>query len=110
MTERRGFIKKSIIGTAGITMGAMGFSAKSYASIIGSNERINVAVVGIGGRGKAHIDAWCDLKGSHNVRLKTLCDTDEQFFDPRSKIVVDKTGDKPSTEWDMRKVLVRWRR
>jgi predicted dehydrogenase len=83
----------------------MGFSAKSYGSILGANDRINVAVIGIRGRGVSHIDAWCELKESHNVRLKTLCDTDEQFFDPRSKTVLDKTGIKPTTEWDMRKVL-----
>lgn len=105
MTERRDFIKKSVIGTAGIAMGGMGFSPKSYASIMGANERINVAVIGIRGRGVSHIDAWCNLKGSHNVRLKTLCDTDEQFFAERSKTISDKTGEKPLTEWDMRKVL-----
>jgi len=105
MTQRRDFIKKSLIGGAGLAIGGMGFSAKSYGSILGANDRINVAVVGIRGRGVSHIDAWCNLKDSHNVRLKTLCDTDEQFFDPRSKTVLDKTGVKPSTEWDMRKVL-----
>ena len=52
MTKRRDFIKKSVIGTAGIAIGGMGFSSKSYASIIGANERINVAVIGIGGRGE----------------------------------------------------------
>lgn len=105
MTERRDFIKKSLMGTAGIAIGGMGFGAKSYASIMGANDRINVAVVGIRGRGVSHIEAWCDLKDSHNVRLKTLCDTDEQFFAERSKTVLDKTGRKPLTEWDMRKVL-----
>ncbi|MDO8991914.1 MAG: Gfo/Idh/MocA family oxidoreductase [Daejeonella sp.] len=105
MTQRRDFIKKSLIGGAGLAIGGMGFSAKSYGSILGANDRINVAVIGIRGRGVSHIDAWCELKESHNVRLKTLCDTDEQFFDPRSKTVFDKTGIKPSTEWDMRKVL-----
>ena len=105
MSERRDFIKKSALGTAALVVGGMGFSAKSYGSIMGANERINVAVVGIRGRGIAHINAWADLKGSHNVRLKTLCDTDEQFFGPRSNSVIEKTGIKPSTEWDMRKVL-----
>lgn len=105
MTQRRDFIKKSLIGGAGVAIGGFGFSAKSYASILGANDRINVAVIGIRGRGVSHIDAWCNLKESHNIRLKTLCDTDEQFFDPRSKTVLDKTGIKPSTEWDMRKVL-----
>ncbi len=105
MTQRRDFIKKSLIGGAGIAIGGMGFSAKSYGSILGANDRINVAVIGIRGRGVSHIDAWCNMKDSHNVRIKTLCDTDEQFFDPRSKTVFDKTGAKPLTEWDMRKVL-----
>lgn len=105
MTQRRDFIKKSLIGGAGLAIGGMGFSAKSYGSILGANDRINVAVIGIRGRGVSHIDAWCELKESHNVRLKTLCDTDEQFFDPRSKTVFDKSGIKPTTEWDMRKVL-----
>ena len=47
MTKRRDFIKKSVLGTAGIAIGGMGLSSKSYASIIGSNERINVAVISI---------------------------------------------------------------
>ena len=105
MTKRRDFIKKSVIGTAGITIGGFGFSTKSYASITGANDRINVAVIGIRGRGTSHISSYCSLKDSHNVRLMTLCDVDEQFFEARAKTVTDKTGIKPSTEWDMRKVF-----
>ena len=51
MTKRRDFIKKSVLGTAGIAIGGMGFSAKSYSSVIGANERINIAVSGIRSRG-----------------------------------------------------------
>ena len=105
MTKRRDFIKKSVLGTAGITIGGMGFSSKSYASIIGSNERINMAVIGIRGQGGGHINNWCTLKENRNVRLKTICDVDEQFFAERSKTIFDKTGEKPLTEWDMRKVF-----
>jgi predicted dehydrogenase len=105
MTERRDFIKQSLMGAAGLTIGGMGLSAKSYASIMGANDRINIAVAGINGRGTAHINAWCSLKNNHNVRLKTLCDTDEKLFPSRSKTVTDKTGEKPLTEWDLRKVL-----
>ena len=85
MTKRRDFIKKSVIGTAGIAIGGMGFSSKSYASIIGANERINIAVVGIGGRGSDHINNLCALKDNRNVRLKTICDVDEKFFAPTCK-------------------------
>jgi hypothetical protein len=69
MTERRDFIKQSLMGAAGLTIGGMGLSAKSYASIMGANDRINIAVAGINGRGTAHINAWCSLKNNHNVRL-----------------------------------------
>ena len=51
MTKRREFIKQSVLGTAGIAIGGMGFSARSYSSIIGANDRINVAVIGLRSRG-----------------------------------------------------------
>ncbi|MEP7257716.1 MAG: Gfo/Idh/MocA family oxidoreductase [Flavitalea sp.] len=105
MTERRGFIKQGLIGAAGVAIGGMGFPAKSYSSIVGSNDRITMAVIGIRNQGSVHIDAWCKLKDSHNVRLKTLCDTDEQLFASRLKMVADMSGQKPSTEWDLRKTL-----
>jgi predicted dehydrogenase len=105
MTKRREFIKKSALGTAGIAIGGLGFSSKSYASIIGANERINLAVIGIRNQGSVHINNWCNIKDSHNVEIKTLCDTDENFFDSRLKMVADKTGQKPSTEWNMLKVF-----
>jgi predicted dehydrogenase len=105
MTKRRDFIKKSAIGTAGITIGGIGFTSKSYSSIIGANERINIAVIGFGSKGQDHINAYCGMKDSHNVVIKTLCDTDEKFWAASVKLVNDKTGVSPTTEWDMRKVF-----
>src|SRR5512146_558997 len=105
MTRRREFIRNSALGSAGIAIGGMGFSPKSYGSIIGANERINVAVIGIRNQGSVHINKWCELKDSHNVVVKTICDADERLFPSRTKIVSDKTGVIPGTEWDMRKVF-----
>ena len=51
LMERREFIKKSAVGTAGIAIGGLGFTARSYSSIIGANERINLAVIGIRNQG-----------------------------------------------------------
>lgn len=90
------------MGAAGV---AIGLNAKSYGSIMGSNDRINLAIIGIRNQGSLHIDSFLKLKDSHNVRIKTLCDADEQLFSSRVKMVVDKTGEKPQTEWDMEKVL-----
>ena len=105
MTKRRDFIKTGVLGTAGIAIGGIGFSARSYSSIIGSNDRINIAVIGLRGRGGDHINSWLALKDSRNIFLKTICDTDEQFFAERSKSIQEKNGVKPVTEWDMQKVF-----
>jgi predicted dehydrogenase len=105
MTKRRDFIKKSVLGTAGIAIGGMGFNSGSYASIVGANDRINVAIIGLRSRGSNHLDEWIYLKDKQNLRVTALCDVDEQFFAERSKTVSDKTGVKPLLEWDIRKVI-----
>ena len=105
MTKRRDFIKKSVLGTAGIAIGGVGLSARTYSSVQGANDRINVAVIGIRGQGGGHINNFCAMKDSQNVRLKTICDTDEQFFAERAKTILDRTGTAPVTVWDMRKVF-----
>ncbi len=83
MTERREFIKKSLLGGAGLAVAGMGLSAKSYGSILGANERINIAVIGIRGQGGNHINQWCNLKDIRNVRLKKK--TQRKFESNKSK-------------------------
>jgi len=105
MTNRRDFIKKSALGTAAVTIGGMQLSAKSYNSIQGSNDRVTVAVIGIGGQGGTHISSFCRMKETKNVRLKTLCDADEKFFAAKVKTVESMTKETPTTVWDMRRVF-----
>ncbi|MCK5853459.1 Gfo/Idh/MocA family oxidoreductase [bacterium] len=99
--SRREFMKQGSLGLA--AGGALlSTSAKSYARIIGSNEIINIAVVGIRGQGGSHIGAYAKMK---NVRIKYLVDIDENQFSHRVKQVENIAGYRPSTEWDMRKAL-----
>ena len=49
---RRTFIKQSVVATAGVYLGTMGVSAKSYGRIIGANDRVQVAAVGFSDRFK----------------------------------------------------------
>lgn len=49
---RRDFLKKTTMASVGAYMGAMGFSAKSYARILGANDRVRVGVVGFSDRFK----------------------------------------------------------
>ena len=48
--SRRKFIKQVAIATAGTYLGTMGMSAKSYARIIGSNDRVRLGVIGYSDR------------------------------------------------------------
>jgi len=50
--SRRDFIKKAAIAAAGTYVGTFGMSAKSYANIIGANDRVRVGVVGFSDRFK----------------------------------------------------------
>jgi predicted dehydrogenase len=102
---RRDFLKQGLIGSAGAALGTFGMSAKSYAAIQGANDRIGVAVIGIRNQGTVHLNAWCALKDSHNVQIRTICDTDERLFAPALKLVQTKAGATPNTEWDLHRVL-----
>ncbi len=73
--SRREFLKSSAIATAGITIGGMAMSSKSYARIIGANDRLNVAIVGLGRRLGAFYDPIADPKS--NAHLLYLCDVME---------------------------------
>ncbi len=53
--SRREFVKKAALGTAGITIGGLGLSAKSYGNIIGSNDRVNVGIVGFSDRTRSSL-------------------------------------------------------
>jgi predicted dehydrogenase len=48
--QRRKFISNSVKSAAGLYIGAMGFSAKSYARIKGANERVGIGIVGYSDR------------------------------------------------------------
>ena len=52
MVTRREFLEGLAVGAAGL---AVATTAKSYGQIIGSNERLNFAVIGLNGRGYAHL-------------------------------------------------------
>jgi predicted dehydrogenase len=105
MTKRRDFIKKSVLGTAGIAIGGMGFSSKSYEQIKGANDRINMAVIGCGGRGGSHVRSWCTLKDTKNVMLKTICDVDELHMAEKAKTIEASIKVKPLLQWDMRRIF-----
>ncbi len=88
-TNRRDFIRNVAVGAAGITIGgaASGFSAKSYARIIGANDRLNVALMGCGRRVSAYYASLQDK--SNNVDVAYICDVMKKN---REKVGKDLSG------------------
>ena len=52
MTSRREFLQQSAKAAAGVYIGTLGMSAKSYARILGANDRVRVGVIGFSDRHK----------------------------------------------------------
>ncbi len=74
-TSRREFVKKAALGAAGITVGGLGFSAKSYGNIIGSNDRVNVGIVGFSDRTRSSlIDAMLSQSADLNFAITAVSD------------------------------------
>jgi predicted dehydrogenase len=103
--SRRTFIKKSAIGTAAITMGGMGLNAQSYRRIIGANERINVAVVGLGRR--LYLAGCVEgvVRKESNTRLVYLCDVMENQRTKAAERFSQLVDYRPALENDVRKIF-----
>ncbi len=88
---------------AGITLGSnMNMSAKSYSRIIGANERIGVAIIGLGRRLSAFFEPIA-LKKS-NVQLMYLCDVMEKQRTSAMQNFSKHIDYRPKPEIDLRKI------
>lgn len=99
--SRRKFIKKGSTGLAGAAL-LTSTSALSYSRILGANDRLQMAVIGIRGRGGSHIHNFGKMK---NIHLKYLVDIDENLFKRRLDEVEAFGGYRPEAVWDMRRVF-----
>src|SRR6516164_6176805 len=68
------------------------------------NNRLRVALVGLGGRANAHLKCLLDLAGD-NVELAALCDVDAAVLGQRVEDVARRAGKKPASYSDLRRVL-----
>jgi predicted dehydrogenase len=105
MENRRTFIKKTAMGTAGVSMGLTAMSAKSYGRILGANDRINMGVIGLRGRGKGLMGAFSSMY-EEDVFVKTVCDVDTEYHESSRELVAEnQEGNKPDAVQDLRKVF-----
>jgi predicted dehydrogenase len=68
---------------------------------MGANDKVNVAVVGVGSRGKAHVKEYVNLP---MARVAALCDVDTAQTERGSQMVVEAGGAKPKVYQDLRKL------
>jgi len=97
MASRRQFMKTSAVA-ANIVAAPM-IMAQS-----GGSDTVNVAVVGIHGRGRAHIQEFAKVP---NTKIVALCDVDSRLFPEAVKTVQDLQGHRPDTVEDFRKLIER---
>lgn len=100
--KRRSFIKKSVLGAVGISIGGIGMSARSYGKILGANDRLNVAIVGLGRRLEAFIEPIA-LKES-NVQLLYLCDVMKKQRENAARRFEGVIDNSPVLENDVRNI------
>lgn len=103
-TNRRNFLKTLTVGSAGVLVGgtALGFTPKSYNRIIGSNNRINIGMIGTNSRGFYLTEEFSRAK---NTNMMALCDVDASVIARTSKRINELTGNNPKEEKDIRKFL-----
>ena len=91
--DRRGFLKS--VSATGLTLAAAttAIAAKtagkmSGGRVIGANDRINIGVIGCGGRGRYDADAFNGFAQKHNnaCQIVAACDV----YEKRKKMVADK--------------------
>ena len=100
MITRREFLDTMAVGAAGL---AVSSTAKSYAQIMGANDRLNFAVIGLHSRGYAHLSALAANRDTSH--LAYVCDVESTFMDKFAAAAGKTLGYAPKTEGDFRKIL-----
>jgi len=100
--DRREFLKAS--ARTGAALAALGSTSllTHPERVLGANDRVRVAVVGLHGQGWAHVHEYSKLP---NVEVAALCDVDENVLNQRLGQMEKMGLKKPATFVDLRKLL-----
>jgi len=71
--SRRNFIKSTALVAAGTTL-----PARSWRQLMGTNDDLRVAVIGLNGRGRSHLASLAKISG---VRVVAICDVDRAILE-----------------------------
>ena len=91
--SRRSFVKTTV--GAGVALSALGRVRPAKARIVGANDRINLAVIGVGGRGNGLARSFAELSESQNLQITTVCDV----YEKRKRAVAERLKCKGTLDY-----------
>src|SRR5260370_26015251 len=101
MVTRREFLDALAVGAAGL---AVGNTAESYARIVGANDRLNFAGIGLNGRGYAHLSS---LKANRSAaRISHVCHADANILKKFTGATQREMGEATNAAKDFRALLI----
>ena len=88
--------------TRRVFLQASALSALAATRSSGANDRINIAVIGVGGRGRSHIEEYAKQE---NARIYGLCDVDQANLERGIALANKLTGESPKGFKNMKDVF-----
>ncbi len=93
--------RRELVG--GMAMAGMAMTAKSYGQIAGANDRLNFAVIGLNGRGYAHLSSLGTNKAT--ARVSHVCDVESNILAKFQDEAEKELGYRPRGVKDFREIL-----
>lgn len=91
--SRRNFIRKTVVGGAGVLISTSGFSASSYRRILGANDRIRVGIIGFSDRFRSSLmPSFLALNKELNFEFTALSDIWKLRREEGQSLIKEKTG------------------
>jgi predicted dehydrogenase len=100
--SRRDVLKTGAGAAAAGLMARSGFAATAPSRVLGANDRVRVAVIGLHGRGEDHIH---ELSQQPNVEIAALCDVYKPILNQRLDEIQKMGRPRPKGYQDLRKLF-----
>ena len=99
MPTRRQFLRNSLLTGAGVSVG---LNACASRRILGANERVNIASIGVNGRGAGLTEFFAKAQHCH---IHSVCDVDTRAHAKVQQAIAEAGYARPAGEQDFRRVL-----
>src|SRR6266481_9330285 len=81
LTKKIPFTRRQFLSKTTLAVGAAAFSFPYVGRVLGANDRINVACIGVGGKGDPDSSAASGCGGN----IVAICDVDQNTLDKKAK-------------------------